>query len=76
MPIDLFAAGGDMLGASHFVWQAGETSWWWDFVQLASHLLRCGLCNAKHVGTFNHVERYSKRKKICEPPWFQGMSRF
>lgn len=32
-------------------------------VQLVSHLLRRGLCNTKHVGTFNHVECPSKREK-------------
>lgn len=32
-------------------------------VQLVSHLLRCELCNAKHVGTFNHVGCHSKRKR-------------
>lgn len=63
--IDLFAADGDMLCASHFVWQTGETGWWWGFnsASFSLGILRYGLCNAKQVGTFNHIECCRKWKK-------------
>lgn len=66
--IDLLAADG-MCSVPRCVRQAGETSWGWGFsvAGFTSGLLRYELCNAKHVGTFNHAECRSKQKKeICE----------
>lgn len=74
MPTDLFATDGTCslpLFFGKLVRPAGGGT----SVQLVSHLLRCELCNAKHVGTFNHVGCHSKRKKssvsICS---LKGMS--
>lgn len=47
------------------------------FVQLVSHFLRCELCDAKHVGTCNHIECPSKRKKRSAGIYsLQGISSF